>query len=138
MRKINYLISVIFIIFTFQSYAASIYDPGIQYCQSNPALCGLENYGSFERGKQQGISQCQHNPISCKIPLAFIETRPRPFSYDDPEIFVYLSSQAFTEDKQRIFEMGMESLYNYQLISKQRRNLTDPYVFDLKFINGLQ
>jgi hypothetical protein len=248
MRKFNRLLGITFSLFALQSYAASIYDPGIQYCQSNPALCGLEGYGSFERGKvetqqtcqqnpsscgivttdtngstaegisqcqrnpnscglegsgsfengknqgiqqgisqcqqnpsscgisstdtngstaegislcqqnpkscnleangsfergkaqgvQQGISQCQTNPISCKIPLAFMETKPRPLFPDDPEIFVYLSPQGFTGSKQSIFDMGMDSWYNYQLISRQRRTSTDPYVFDLKIVNGLQ
>lgn len=251
MYKFNRLVGVIFGLFALQSYAASIYDPGIQYCQSNPALCGLESYGSFESGKnqgvqqgiqqckgdpsscgivatdtngstadgisqcqrnpnscglentgsfesgksqgiqqatsqcqqnpsscgissidtngstmegisqcqrnpescglenngsfdrgkiqgiQQGISQCQNNPVSCKIPLAVMETKPRALFPDDPEILVYLSPQGFTE-KQSIFDMGMNSWYIYQLISRQRRTSNDPYIFDLKIINGLQ
>lgn len=115
---------------------------GISLCQQNPKSCNLEANGSFERGKvqgvQQGISQCQENPISCKIPLAFMETKARDLFPDDPEIFVYLSPQGFTGSKQSIFEMGMDSWYNYQLISRQRRTSNDPYVFDLKIVNGLQ
>jgi hypothetical protein len=138
MYKLNRLFNIALALFTLQSHAASIYDPGIQYCQSNPTLCGLENYGSFERGKAQGIQQCQTNPISCKIPLAFMESKPRTLFPDDPEIFVYLSPQSFIENKQNIFEMKMDSWYIYQLISKQRKTLNDPHTFDLKIINGLQ
>lgn len=246
MRKFNRLLGVAFAVFALQSYAASIYDPGIQYCQSNPALCGLESYGSFESGKNQGvqqgvqqckgepsscgivdsngsttegisqcqrnpsscgletsgsfehgktqgiqqgtsqcqqnpsscginfidtngsitegillcqqspnscfleingsfeygknqgIQQCQRNPISCKIPLAFIESKPRASFPNDPEIFVYVSSQGLAGHKQSIFDMGMDTWYNYQLISKQRKTSNDPYVFDLKYVNGLQ
>jgi len=142
MHKLSELLGMTCLVFTLQSYAASIYDPGIQYCQSNPTLCGLESYGSFERGKmqgiQQGISQCQINPISCKIPLAFLETKPRDNFPDDPEILVYLSPQSFAPNKPSIFEMGMGFWYNYQLISRQRRTSNDPYIFDLKIINGLQ
>lgn len=120
---------------------------GIAQCQQNPASCGLENAGSFENGKNQGISQgvsqCKGNPLSCKIPLVFIETKSRSLpitniTFDDPEIFVYLSSQGFTNDKQQIFDIGLNSSYIYQLISRQRRTSSDPYVFDLNNVNGLQ
>lgn len=112
---------------------------GIYQCQNNPSSCSLESAGSFEGGKNQGIQKCQNDPISCNIPLAFIESIPRANFPDDPEILVYLSAQGgFTGNKQAIFNMGMNSWYNYQLVSRQRRSSTDPYIFDLKYTNGLQ
>jgi len=63
MNKLSYLCLLSFASLSHVSMAATIYDPGIAYCQGNPSFCGLESGGAYNNGKQQCIS----DPASCGI-----------------------------------------------------------------------
>ena len=63
--KINLL--YLFLIFLYiPVFAETILDPGIGFCRSNPAACGLADYND---ARQEGIEQCRNNPASCGIYL---------------------------------------------------------------------